>query len=977
MALGHPLEAVVTTVAVIGLGILAWILMAIPLALFVARMIRPTRSDASAVDLPLEFPVAKPILDAPADTTSRFPAQPTRFVDRAETMAAAGAVVDLTSECTAVVLQGMAGVGKTTCAVELAYRHQHVFDMLVFWSGPTDPDQFGDALRLLAEGLDAQLGDHGLAMAGEIATPQRLKDFLPTLTAVLTKMRVLLVLDNLDAVLTSDGQWRDLRWVPLIGALTGHQGLSRVILTSRVVPAGLNSASVLIQPVSTFSREESLRLVRRLPRLRALQATGELGRAVLTVAQGHPTLLELADAAAADPPRLTYQLAEIEAAVDRTAPLEAFLAQGHTRLDDEQLRQILTAWTSTVAATVPAPARLLLQALCRIEETDRSPAVLDANWAALWRRLDQPGAQPPLASMVAPLVAAALIATEPVDDPAGPAEAVRYRIRPAVAAAIRARTPEPVTAAVDAQLGAWWTAVTGGWGMEQRQAGRESRQVMVRAGQAAARYLLRQHDWNAAGCLLEQVLLRDSYAPVTALAVLPLLQRIAEATGAVKDLVMLGAAFRKVDPGKSESLLRRAYDQATTGGEHGLASTTAGDLVSLLRDQGRLGEALILAGQKIEHSSRAGFGCWTQLSDQGRRLQILGLLGQHEEVLLDLPALRARMDHLPDQRADNDRVNPSNVREGILDVARLSAVALKRWEVALELNDEITSTQRHRGAGAGELARTRFNDYLPLLHLGALADVDHLLRDCQDVFDTSADITQLAAAYAARADLEHKRDHPTDAVDLQRTSLRLRYAHPDPREIATAHQHLADYLSHAGGTSAEQRAHRLAASLLNHLTGDTPVLAGTLTVLTGELRSDTGSTGTPPLPVTLPEVIRLVDADDRIRFGDLLVTLCPDPGTAEHTLTDLLSTATNSADDCCGQAHDRGLSWGGAEAEPDGRNDVGHGAEVGPPPAGGRRYQQVQVPGSVPPEPPAAGAAPGAHAGEQEPAWTEPIRWSR
>jgi DcmR-like sensory protein len=197
---------------------------------------------------------------------------------------------------------------------------------------------------------------------------------------------------------------------------------------------------------------------------------------------------------------------------------------------------------------------------------------------------------------------------------------------------------------------------------------------------------------NAASCLLERALIRDGYSPVTARAVIPLLRRIAEATGALKDLVVLAAALRKVDPGEAETLLHRAYDQATTDGDYGLASTTGGDLVTLLRDQGRLGEALTLAGQKIEHTRRAGFGFWTQLSDQGRRLQILSLLGHHQQVLNDLPALRAQMAELPDQPAHNDRVNPWNAREGVLRLGRTSAAALQRWNEALNLNDEIART---------------------------------------------------------------------------------------------------------------------------------------------------------------------------------------------------------------------------------------------------------------------------------------------
>ncbi|MGB7799109.1 MAG: hypothetical protein WBL53_23060 [Pseudonocardiaceae bacterium] len=877
------------TIAVIVLGILTWVVMVVLVVLFLARR---CRLGASVVALSVAPAVGKPVFAPAVEAIVGFPVKPSRFVGRAEAMAAASTVLAPSCGRRAVVFHGMAGVGKTTCAVELAYRRQRGFVALAFWSAPTDPDQFGEALRLLAVVLDVQLGDHGFVMVEEIATLERLDNVLPTLTAVFADAGLLLVLDNLETLLTPDGHWRDRRWVPLIGALTDHQGPSRVILTSRIVPAGLNPDTVLIRPVHALSRDESLWLVGELPHLRALLDTVALGRCVLTLAQGHPQLLELADAAAADPPRLVYQLAEIEAAVSGVAPLAAFVTQGHTRLDAEQLLQTYTAWTTTVGATAPGPARLLLQVLCRIEETDRTTTVIAANWPALWRRLDQPGEPPPLASSVAALVTAALIATDPIDDPADPTVLVRYRIHPGVVEAIHSATPEPVTAAVDAQLAAWWTAaVVGGWGIEVQHTGKDTNQFMLGAGLAGARYLLRQHEWNAASGLLEHTLVRDALSPGTSLAVVPLLRRIAEATGAVKDLVVLGAALRRVDSGEAETLLRRVYDQATTDSDHQHASTSACELVTLLRDQGRLREALTLADQKIEHSIRAGFGCWTQLSGQGQRLQILGLLGHHEQVLLELPALRARMADLPDQRADNDRVNPWNVREGVLDIGRLSAIVLERWDEALDLNGEITSAKRRNGANPHEITRARFNDYVPLLHLGRLPDVDQLLRDCQDVFDAVGDTTQLAVVYGARADLEDKRDHPVDAVDLQRTSLRLRYLRPDPREISTAHDHLANYLSRGAGTPAEQRAHRLTASLLNHLTGNTRELTRTLAVLAGELRSDTCGPDTPTLPTTLPEVTRLVDADDGIHFGTLLATLCPDPDTAERALADLLTTA--------------------------------------------------------------------------------------
>ena len=52
-----------------------------------------------------------------------FPDEPPRFVGRAAAMARASAALAPDSGRTTVLLHGMAGAGKTACAMELAYRH--------------------------------------------------------------------------------------------------------------------------------------------------------------------------------------------------------------------------------------------------------------------------------------------------------------------------------------------------------------------------------------------------------------------------------------------------------------------------------------------------------------------------------------------------------------------------------------------------------------------------------------------------------------------------------------------------------------------------------------------------------------------------------------------------------------------------------------------------------------------------------------
>ncbi len=574
--------------------------------------------------------------------------------------------------------------------------------------------------------------------------------------------------------------------------------------------------------------------------------------------------------------------------------LTVFLSEGATALDAAQFLQTLTAWTTEAVATLPVPSRLLLQALCRIEETDRNSTTLDGNWADLWRRLDQPNDPPPLATALAPLIAAALIAAEPAD-PSDPTTLVRYRVHPSIAETIHAATPERVSAAVDTDLAAWWTAVAL-LNVEQEQTGQDTGQLVIRAGLAAAPYLLRRHDWDTASRLLEQALTRDPYSPVTAQTVIPSLRCIAEATGEPKDLSVLAAALRRVDPSEAEILLRRACDQATTGGDHYLAAAAVGHLANLLRDQGRLRDALILTDQQIEYTRQAGLGAWTQLSNQGQRLQILGWLGHHEQVLTDLSVLRDRLAVLPEQPADNDAVDPWNVRALILNTGYAAAVALRRWQQALDLNDEITTIKQRRGASAYETARTRFNNCPPLLRLGRLTEAGHLLHDCQDIFETENDIAGLGKVFGARAELEDQRGHLQEAIECGRTAQRLIYVHREPRDVAVSHHNLANYLSHGVGNPAEHRAHRLAATLLFRLAGDTHRLTGALYLLAASLRRDPHGPDVLTLPTTLLEVVHLVDAGEGVHFGDLVATVCPDPDTAARALADLLVTAADLPD---------------------------------------------------------------------------------
>ena len=280
----------------------------------------PALFGARAVDLVLEAPRGAPLVfDAERTKLASYPNQPERFVGRVGVMVRANAALAERSGFSGVLFHGMAGAGKTACALELAYTQEDNFRVLAWYKAPDEGHDITTALTDLAVVLEGKLP--GLKVAHLLDDTTALQAFLPTLTEFAERSRVLVVIDNIESLLTESGEWRDARWGLLVGALASHAGLSRVVLTSRRRPAHLDPR-VRAEAVHALSRDEAVLLARELPNLSALIAgtlPGEggagqtsAGRAagrelvvrVLAAAQGHPKLLELADGQAADPARL-------------------------------------------------------------------------------------------------------------------------------------------------------------------------------------------------------------------------------------------------------------------------------------------------------------------------------------------------------------------------------------------------------------------------------------------------------------------------------------------------------------------------------------------------------------------------------------------------------------------------------------------------------------------------------------------------
>lgn len=265
-------------------------------------------------------------------------------------------------------------------------------------------------------------------------------------------------------------------------------------------------------------------------------------------------------------------------------------------------------------------------------------------------------------------------------------------------------------------------------------------------------------------------------------------------------------------------------------------------------------------------------------------------MGEHGQVLAEIEELRAAMAALPDRPDANETAHPWNVREMILSTGHTSALATGEWTRCLELTAEITASKRQRGARTHEVTRTLFNDAGPLIRLRRLEDAERLLAECQRVFEKYADPNRLARVLGTRADLEAELGHQQAAVELGRTALRLCYVRPDPRDIATSHYNLANYLGRLGEDQEGQRAHRLAGALICRLAGMAHTLARTVSDLAGELRADGGVDVS--LPSTVTRVVAVAERTEGVRLAALLAALQPDPAMVEAALAEILQAAT-------------------------------------------------------------------------------------
>ncbi|MFG1966094.1 CHAT domain-containing protein [Nonomuraea sp. NPDC049028] len=773
----------------------------------------------SALDLKISTPQGSPRSFHSATKMAGFGQhlQPERFVGRVGVMTRAGAALAPESNLSGVWLHGMAGIGKTSCALELAYLHQDSFQELVWYQAPAEGADVSRSLHDLAVALARQLPRVPAleAMLGDAIEFER---FLPQLTAFLRSERVLIVLDNLESLLTSKGNWRDPRWGHLIRAMTDHSGLSKIVIASRKQTVD-QYETVRVEAIHALSLDETLLLARELPHLRGLidgteillprDAGRSLAVRILAMTQGHPKLLELADAQAGSPDSdaLSQLLDLSDAAWGRGDTLRGFFVDGHSSAGDADFLDILESWTKAVLQQLPSPVRTLFQVLSCLNQSDRLLPVVKAVMQA---GTSGKGPEAPLIHHAATVLSDnALISITQAERGQH-----RYGIHPQIAMTGRLLADRELSMFVDQAAGAFWHGH-----FFEILGSRANTESLLVAAESAVPYLLRTDQWDLTIPLLETILEYDQ-SRSTAVRLLPALREMTEKAKATKRFhagVLLAYALSRVDPPAAEEHTRGLYQLAVQQKEYQQASVLADALIALLRNNGeRLNEALILADEMIEHSARALLGPWSRLMDECTRLELKNRIDTNPSILQKALKLRERAKELPVESA-NEAVRPTQVMETISKIGFNAALATRDWPHAHVFHEELITIMQARGASEQELARARFPGSEILLALDRLDEAREIVTASQRFFEIDGDATMIGACRMALGQIEARAGNSHQAQELIRDGLRYAHLEQKVNLIAAGHIELAKML--LGTTErSEGLLHATISCLIDHLT---------------------------------------------------------------------------------------------------------------------------------------------------------------
>jgi len=204
---------------------------------------------------------------------------------------------------------------------------------------------------------------------------------------------------------------------------------------------------------------------------------------------------------------------------------------------------------------------------------------------------------------------------------------------------------------------------------------------------------------------------------------------------------------------------------------------------------------------------------------------------------------------------------------------------------ALPLIAEVTASQRDCHAPATIIARTRYNNYFPLLHLGRTEEAVAVLQECRQVFQDARDTLMLGRTLSALADIEETRGHGDAAVRLEHDALRYKYLAGDVEGIAISYHNLGNHLADLARQPGPAFVSHLTSAFVCTLIGNDDV-AESVEAAATDLR---GFGADDVRPANVADLCRRIGDIPATNLPGLIEQFCPDPETAEQALRDLIA----------------------------------------------------------------------------------------
>ncbi|MER5932349.1 CHAT domain-containing protein [Streptomyces sp. NPDC002054] len=701
-----------------------------------------------------------PALPPAASPHAGLPAEPEVFVGRTAVLAQASAALRPDSDSSVVVLTGIAGSGKTTAALELAHRHADAFDHVVWHQIQYDDPEYARSAFLLD--LARRIPSLPLAFS---ADPGAAPLDLDWLTGFLRERRVLTVLDGLDRLLGSGGSLTHPGWVALLDALTGHGGPSRLVLTSRRTPLWLAEEEsgeedhpgdedrfgdedrsgvdapprTVLLPLDALSVDESALLAWELPGLGELLRDGDpevraLAVRTLSLVQGYPELLRLADAVSRTPEVLSARLDAAEARLRARGRDAAVLADLLRRGDldagttAQDRVEVLRDWVSGLVGRGLNALKLPLALVAMMAEDERRARVYFGAFESApgpgdakgWRRLGE--------ILLGPPSRLGLIEVS-YDDEGDPGA---LHMHPLVAQTVLAAVDEHTRQAATAGLLAYWLGLLQ-QAVEEDESGAEASAQVVLACRFVLPRVIDFGELALAGNIAESLMARDP-STATSAFLLPLLDDLTTRArgGPYEESVVLSFArcLRLARTRAAEIRLRTLLEETRDRFGSPVREGLVGELAALLVGMGQLTSARLVQGDG-SHDGAAedheddvddvagtegggGGGRWERIAARGAELSRLNAEGRHEEALAEVDRLRAELAEAVTEPVPEGLMG-WNIREALLDQGVVAASRLKRWDRVTALNEEVLELRRLRGADARTLAVTRFHGVAAML----------------------------------------------------------------------------------------------------------------------------------------------------------------------------------------------------------------------------------------------------------------------